>query len=290
MLLSAGLHPAYVEVTRTYTRHLDMTFEVLPLDGEGRTVLPDAIGEEVVAVLVQQPNFFGVLEDLRHCGRVLGPTPAKFVVATTEPVAFGLAAPPGPAGADLVVGELQSFGNGLNFGGPLVGFMACRQADVRNLPGRLAGATVDADGRPGFVLTLSTREQHIRRARATSNICTNEALCALAACIHMASLGRRGLRELARHNLAKATYARRTLADAGLPAVYGGPHFNEFTIALRRDADEVVSACAERGVVPGVALGRFDPARCDQLLVCVTEVHTRAQIDRLVAVLTEVNR
>ncbi len=289
VLLSEGVHPGYVEVTHTYATHLDIEFVTLPVDESGRTRL-EAVDDEVIAVVLQQPNFFGVMEDLRAAGALIAESAAKFVVATTEPLALGLAYPPGDAGADLVVGELQSFGNGMNYGGPLVGFVACRDRDKRNLPGRLAGETVDAAGKRGYVLTLSTREQHIRRGKATSNICTNEALCALAACIHMCTLGRGGVAELASHNLAKASYAREALAAAGFEPLYGGPHFNEFVVRVPGSASEVCLAAAERGVVPGVPLERFDTERGDQLLVCVTEVHTREQIDRLTEVLSEVSR
>lgn len=287
VLYSAGLHPNYLEVSRTYATYLDIEFEEMPVGDDGRTVVPE-IGDDVIAVVMQQPSFFGVIEDLPAVGARVAVTSAKFIVATAEPLALGLTTPPGEAGADIVVGELQSFGNGMNFGGPLVGFMACRDRDKRNLPGRLAGETVDADGKRGYVLTLSTREQHIRRAKATSNICTNEALCALAACIHMCSLGRTGLAELARHNLAKASYARDALVAAGVTLVYTAPMFNEFVVDVGSDAAAVVGACAKQGVIPGVALGRFDPQRAHQLLVCATEVHSRAQIDRLAAVIGEV--
>ena len=282
VLYSAGLHPNYLEVSRTYATYLDIEFEEMPVGDDGRTVLPE-IGDDVIAVVLQQPSFWGVIEDLQSAGARVADTAAKFIVATAEPLAFGLTTPPGQAGADIVVGELQSFGNGMNFGGPLVGFMACRDSDKRNLPGRLCGETVDADGKRGYVLTLSTREQHIRRAKATSNICTNEALCALAACIHMCSLGRKGLAELARHNLAKASYARDALVAAGATLVHSAPMFNEFVVDVGSDAAVVISACAEEGVIPGVALGRFDPQRATQLLVCATEVHSRVQIDRLAA-------
>ena len=287
VLISEGLHPAYAAVVRTYARYIeDIQFAVLPLDEHGRTVI-DQVDDDVIALVLQQPNFFGIVEDLRVAGEEAAAAGAKFVVNTTEPVAFGLAIPPAQAGADLVVGELQSFGNGMNFGGPLVGFMACRDGDKRNLPGRLAGRTTDEEGKGGYVLTLSTREQHIRRARATSNICTNEALCALASCIHMCSLGRNGIVELARTNLAKATYARQALAARGVRTVYDGPHFNEFAVRVGGDAADVVDRCLPRDVIPGVALGRFDASRADQLLVCVTEVHRKQAIDRMADVLAE---
>jgi glycine dehydrogenase subunit 1 len=288
VLWSAALHPAYREVAQTYARYLDLEFELIPVDDSGRTLIP-AVDEDVVAVVLQQPNFFGVVEDLRAAGATVERSSAKFVVATAEPVAWALTVPAGEVGADIVAGELQSFGNGQNYGGPLVGFMASRQEYVRNLPGRLAGQTVDAKGRRGFVLTLATREQHIRRAKATSNICTNTALCALATCIHLASLGRHGIRELALQNLSKAAYARdKLLAIEGVEAAFDGPVFNEFVVRLPLAADEAVDACVERGVIPGVPLGRFDAQRGNDLLVCATEVHRRADIDRLATTLSEV--
>lgn len=287
VLWSEALHPAYREVARTYCSYLDMEFETLPVDARGRTPVAEP-ADDVVAVLVQQPNFFGVVEDLRAVGAALDGSPARLVVSVGDPVSLALAVPPGEIGADIVTGELQAFGNPMNYGGPLVGFVACRDADKRQLPGRLAGETVDAEDKRGFVLTLSTREQHIRRGKATSNICTNEALVALAACIHMCSLGRLGLRELAEHNLAKADYARRALtALDGVEAAFDGPVFNEFTLRLPCDADRVVGAAIERGVVPGLSLGRFFPERRDHLLVCATEVHSRDEIDGLVEAVAE---
>ena len=290
VLWSEGLHPAYREVAETYATHLDLSFELMPVAEDGRTVVPE-VGDDVIAVIVQQPNFFGVVENLAAVAEGVVAGPAKFVVATTEPVGLALTVPPGDVGADIVVGELQSFGNDQNFGGPLVGFVASRQEYVRNLPGRLAGQTVDEHGRRGFVLTLATREQHIRRAKATSNICTNTALCALATCIHLCSLGRVGLRELALQNLAKATYAQQRIGEQdNLDLLHSGPHFNEFVVRLPLGATEAIGRCVERGVVPGVALGRFDEARHDQLLVCATEVHSRADIDELAETLAAVCR
>ena len=287
VLLSEGLHPAYEAVVRTYARFIDdIQFDIMPLDGNGRTVV-DQLGGDVIALVLQQPNFLGVVEDLQAAGDQAAAIDAKFVVNTTEPLVFGLAIPPAQAGADLVCGELQSFGNGLNFGGPLVGFMACLDGDKRNLPGRLVGRTIDEEGKEGYVLTLSAREQHIRRARATSNICTNEALCALASCIHMCSLGGKGIAHLARTNLAKAAYAVKALAAHGIQAVYEAPHFNEFVVRVGSDSAEILDRCLAHDVIPGVALGRFDAARADQLLICVTEVHTKGAIDRMANVLAE---
>lgn len=288
VLWSEGLHPAYREVAETYARYLDVDFELMPVDAAGRTPVPTP-DDDVIAVVVQQPNFFGVVEDLRAAGGQLDGAAAKFIVATAEPVAWALTTPAGELGADIVAGELQSFGNGQNYGGPLVGFMASRMEFVRNLPGRLAGQTVDAEGRRGYVLTLATREQHIRRAKATSNICTNTALCALATCIHLSTLGRTGVRELALQNLAKASYARDVLtAIEGVEAAFDGPIFNEFVVRLPLSARDAVNACLARGVIPGVPLGRFDDGRDNELLVCATEVHRREDIDKLAGVLEEV--
>lgn len=290
VLISEGVHPAHREIAQTYTTHLDIEIGTVEVDGSGRTrfATPE---EDVLAVIVQQPNLFGVVEDIAAIAGEVKDSAAKLVVATTEPLALALVKPPGELGADIVVGELQGFGNSINFGGPMVGFMASRKEYVRNLPGRLVGETVDADGRRGYVLTLATREQHIRRAKATSNICTNEALCALATCMYLCSMGRRGLRELAEVNLAKAAYAQATLAEvAGLQPVFDGPHFNELTVKVSGTAAEVVRACVERGVVPGLDLGRLYPDRADELLVCTTEVHSRADIDRLASILAGVCR
>ena len=288
VLWSEGVHPAYLQVARTYTAHLDLDFETVGVGSDGRTAAVRPT-EDVAVVVVQQPNFFGVVEDLTELRSQTHAAASKLVVAIAEPLALALLQPPGNAGADIVVGELQSFGNASSCGGPMVGFLACRDADKRDLPGRLVGETVDAEGKRGYVLTLATREQHIRRGKATSNICTNEALCALAACIYLCSLGRTGLRRLAHANLSKATYARRRIADrAGLEAPYGAAHFNEFVVDLPSAAEAVIEACAERGVVPGLALGRFDAARRNQLLVCATEVHQRSDLDRLADTLAEV--
>ena len=288
VLCSEGVHPAYMEVARTYATHLDVQLETVPVGRDGRTQVA-AIGDNDIAVLMQQPNFFGVVEDVAAVRAVLGESSAKLIVATSEPLALGLVVAPGDAGADLVVGELQSFGNAPNYGGPLVGFLSCRQGDVRNLPGRLAGETLDSEGKRGYVLTLATREQHIRRANATSNICTNTALCALATCIYLCSLGRVGLRELAHANLAKATYARRRFEQiAGISAPYRDCHFNEFVLRVPGNAADVVAGCVKEGIVPGVALGPLFPDRADQLLVCVTELHDRGGIDRFADVVASI--
>jgi glycine dehydrogenase subunit 1 len=232
-------------------------------------------------VIVQSPNLLGCVEDLRPVAESAHTAGALCIGVTNEALSLALLAPPGERGADIACGEAQSFGLPLSFGGPYAGFMATRQKHVRQLPGRLIGETVDLEGRRAFVMTLTTREQHIRRERATSNICTNQGLCALRVTIYLALLGRRGLRELARTNLALATYARERLVAAGVELVHPDtPVFNEFAVRVP-DLDAALERCRAREIRPGLALRDLDPERADQLLVCTTEMNDRAQIDAL---------
>ena len=214
-------------------------------------------------------------EDLPHV--------VLLIVAVAEPVSFGIVRSPGECGADIVVGEGQAFGNHLNFGGPYLGFFASKDAYIRSMPGRLVGQTVDKTGRVGYVLTLSTREQHIRREKATSNICTNEGLCALAATIHLSLLGRVGLRDLALLNLRKAAYAKAAISELrGFALPFAGHTFNEFVVRVkRRTPAQVNRALLAKGIVGGLELGRFYPERSDCLLICVTEQNSRDEIDAL---------
>ena len=280
LCVSAGLHPHYRHVLDTYTRGLGAAIDTLPLDAHGCTSTA-AVPEDAAAVLLQSPNFFGCVEDLTPHATAARESGALLIGATTEALALALLRPPGDLGADVACGEGQSFGVPLSFGGPFVGYMASRQKHVRQLPGRLIGETVDADGKRAFVMTLTTREQHIRRERATSNICTNQGLMALRATIYLALLGRRGLRELARANLSLAAYARRRFEAAGIELVYDGPVFNEFAVRVPGLAEKH-AALLERGLLAGFALERTDPKRRDQLLVCTTELVQRSEIDRLV--------
>jgi glycine dehydrogenase subunit 1 len=280
VLVSAGLHPHYLEVVRTYLDGLDAEIDVLPLAADGRTAAA-AIPDDTAAVLLQYPNFFGCVEDLAPFAEAAHRAGALLVSVTTEPLALALLKSPGALGADVACGEAQSFGMPLSFGGPQVGFLSARQELVRQLPGRLVGETVDARGERGFVMTLTTREQHIRRERATSNICTNQALCALRVTIYLALMGRRGLRELARVNLSLAAYAQQAARDAGLEIPYSAPVFNEFVVkgpglGARHEA------LLGQGVIAGLRLDGLDPERTDELLVCTTELANRAAIDRLV--------
>ena len=295
-ILSAGLHPHYVSVARTMARftgdQLDMAVPDL-VDGapgdDGERLLA-AIDQETSAVVVQYPNILGHVRDLSEIAERAHAAGALLIAVVTEPVALGLLRSPGEMGADIVVGEGQSIGVGLNFGGPFVGLFACQERFVRQMPGRLAGETVDAEGKRGFVLTLSTREQHIRREKATSNICTNSGLCALAFSIHLTLLGEKGLRQLAMLNHALAAGAAERLARVPGVELVSGPFFNEFTLRLASEARPVVRALADRGVLGGVSLGRLYPgvdALARGLVVAVTETVTEQDVETLAGALEE---
>ena len=287
VVVAAGLHPHYRQVLETYLGGLDARIVTLPLAGDGRSPLPaEAIDDQTACCIVQQPSFFGTVEDLRAAAAVTRASGALLVVAVTEALSLALLEAPGALGADIVCGEAQSFGVPMAFGGPHLGFLAARSAQLRQLPGRLVGQTVDAEGRRGFVLTLSTREQHIRRERATSNICTNQGLCLLMATIYLALLGRRGLRELAELNLAKAEYAKaRVRSSPRLSLPFSGPTFNEFVVGLAEPAEPVLERARNAGVVAGLDLAPYAPSLGPAVLVCVTELASRASIDRAVALL-----
>jgi glycine dehydrogenase subunit 1 len=230
------------------------------------------------------PNFFGIVEDLPALAASTHAKGALLVTCTLEALSLGLVQPPGSQGADISVGEMQSFGNGVSFGGPGLGFFATKEEFVRAMPGRLCGATVDRDGKRGFVLTLSTREQHIRRERATSNICTNHGLCALAASIHLACLGKSGLRELALVNYRRARYLREELGKRGIRTAFASPTFNEF-VAIVPNSQAAFARAQAQGIVAGLPLAAEYPELADGLLLCATELHTKDRIDRLVALL-----
>ncbi len=282
--VSGALHPHYRGVLETYLAALDFEFVTLPRDAAGRT-LPGAIDRETACVLVQQPNFVGCVEDLRSLSELAHAQGALLVTSVAEALSLALLAAPGDCGADIVCGEAQSFGVPMAFGGPHLGFLTSRMAHVRQMPGRLVGETLDANGERGYVLTLSTREQHIRRERATSNICTNQGLCLIMATIYLALHGKIGLRQLAERNLAKAEYAKQRIRAAGLMLPFSAPSFNEFVVTLREPAERVLARARALGIVAGLDLAKFTPDLGDALLVCVTETASRAAIDRLVAVL-----
>jgi glycine dehydrogenase subunit 1 len=290
VLMSEAVHPEYRAVLRTYLQNLGMQVHEVPVDEAGQTPLSqvrEGLSPRTACVVVQSPNFFGVIEDLTGFADAVHHEKALLVQVVAEPVSLGLLKPPGAWGADIVVGEGQAFGNALSYGGPYLGFFATRDQYVRQMPGRLAGETVDTEGRRGYVLTLSTREQHIRREKATSNICTNEGLCALAATIHLCTLGKVGLRQLAKLNLQRATYGRQQLAAIpGCRVPFTGPTFNEFVLETPKPAGELIRQLSAQHLIPGIELGRFYPERSHQLLVCVTEMNSREEIDRLCASLS----
>ena len=287
VVIARSVHPDYRRVVATYAGPAEFPLREVPFTNSGGVdpaALREAVTAETACVVVQSPNFFGTIEGLEEVGALARAAGALFVVAVAEPVSLGLLKPPGHFGADIVVGEGQPLGCPLSFGGPNLGFFATRERHLRHMPGRLVGQTVDREGRLGYVLTLATREQHIRREKATSNICTSESLIALMATIFMALLGRQGLRELAALNVQKAAYARaRVIKLPGFASRFTGPIFNEFVIACgRRKPADVNRALWRRQILGGVELGRAYPELADCLLCCVTEMHTRAQIEALV--------
>lgn len=291
VIASAAVHPQYLEVAQTYVQHAGIELQQSLYCTETGTTLPEslsAIDDQTAAIVVQSPNFFGCIEDLQALGEKAHAHGALLIVAVTEAMSFGLLRSPGACGADIVVAEGQSFGVPLSFGGPYVGLFAIRDKYARQIPGRLVGEAFDKQGRRGFVLTLATREQHIRREKATSNICTNEGLIALASTIYLETMGRRGVQEAARQCAQKAHYAARVIG--AIPAFalpFSGPFFNEFVVRAPVEASPLLDKLArEKGIDGGIALARFDSNRPNDFLVCVTETNTRAQIDALVAGLT----
>jgi glycine dehydrogenase subunit 1 len=290
-LLSGGLHPQYRSVVRTISRTASDAVAEMPPDPTGTESILDAIDGETSCVVVQSPSFYGQLIDLKPIAEKAHANGALLVAVFTEVVALGAIEPPGAQGADIVVGEGQSIGNPLTFGGPYVGLFATRQKFVRQMPGRLCGETVDAEGRRGFVLTLSTREQHIRRDKATSNICTNSGLCSLAFTIHMSLLGETGLARLAALNHAGAVKLAESLSEVAGVSVLNDSFFNEFTLRLPRPAAEVVEELADRGILAGVPVSRLEPERpelADLLVVASTEINTDADRAAYVTALKEV--
>jgi glycine dehydrogenase subunit 1 len=292
-IVSSGLHPHYVSVARTMAKFTGDVLDTALPDLAAATDAERLIGSvdaQTSAVVVQYPDILGRIGDLTPIADAAHAQGALLIAVVTEPVALGLIRSPGEMGADIVVGEGQAIGVGLQFGGPYVGLFACREKHVRQMPGRLAGETIDAEGKRGFVLTLSTREQHIRREKATSNICTNSGLCALAFSVHMSLLGERGLRGLAELNHARAVeVAERLSALPGISLVNDG-FFNEFTLRLPIEARPAVHALAERGVLGGVSLGRLYPAAeplKNGLVVAVTETVTGEHVDAFEAALKE---
>ena len=283
-LMARTVHPEYRAVVATYTRRLGFQIELIDFDPNAAMdvgTLEDRISSDVAAVVVQSPNFLGTVEETCALSEIAHRHGALSVVCVAEALSLGLLAP--PAGADIVVGEAQSLGIPMNFGGPHLGFLATRQDHVRQIPGRLVGMGRDRDGRRAFVLTLATREQHIRRERATSNICTNQSLCALMATIYLAALGPAGLREVAVRNLQKTHYLiDRIRAETETEILFPGPRFNEVVIRPAPEPAKRLQEMRERGIARGLDLGGFFPELGGALLVAVTEVCPRDAIDRFV--------
>ena len=290
VLVARSLHPEYRHVLQTYARNCGLLLEEIPYGADGtldRKALHAALRDDVAAVVVQSPNFFGVVESHEELAAAVHAAGALLVVAIAEGVSLGLLKP--PAEADIVAMEGQSFGLAPSYGGPFVGVMASRDKFVRQLPGRLAGETTDTEGRRGFVLTLATREQHIRREKATSNICTNQALCALAATVHLTLLGKEGLREMAQQNFSKATFALAELEKIpGVRRAFAGAFFNEFTVEFPRSVKLVNAQLLKEKIIGPYVLGTAYPELTKHALVCVTETTSRAQIEHFAGALRRV--
>lgn len=288
IVVAKSVHPEYRDVAVTYAQHGDTEIVEIGFDeATGRVSGLEALDDKTAALVVQSPNFFGCIEDLKSLADAAHAVGALLVVAVTEAISFGMLKTPGSCGADIVVGEGQSWGIPMSFGGPHVGLFATQEKYVRQMPGRLAGVAYDKNGNRGFVLTLSTREQHIRREKATSNICTNQGLIALAATIYMESMGKKGLQEVAVQNAQKAAYAKNAIAGIdGYSIPFSAPTFNEFVVHGPRPATEILESVREQGIIGGLAMSKYYLDRPNEFLVCATETNTKTQIDNLVSALS----
>lgn len=283
VVISEGVHPHFRQVLDTYSWAQSLDVVTVPtVDGATRDF--SAVDSEAACIIVQYPNFFGVIEDLARAGEAARAAGAQFIVVA-DPFAMALLPPPGDFGADMVVGEGQPFGVAMGFGGPLVGLFATKEEHVRRIPGRIVGRTQDMEGKPGYVMTLRTREQDIRREKATSNICTNEALMALASTVYLCALGKNGLRSVAETTVRNTQYGIEKLTAAGAKVRFGGKVFGEVVLDLGKDAKEVQEALIEEKIMAGLPLGDYYPGMEHCLLVAFTENRTRSQIDRFAEVL-----
>ncbi len=296
VLISRAVHPQYRAVLRTYARGLDVAVDELPVAEDGTTdvgALDAALADQrYAAVIVQSPNFFGVIDALAPAAvATIRATKTLLIGVTAEALSLAALAPPATWGVDIAVGEGQSFGVAIAYGGPHVGFIAAREEQLRRIPGRLVGRTVDNDGRTAYVLTLQAREQHIRREKATSNICTNQAHCALVATIYLAALGKTGLRDVAAHNLVRTAELRDAVtAIDGVTLRFEAPAFNEIVVRVPRPARLVLAELQARGVIGGLDLGRFYPDLADCILMNATELTTSVQIAQLTGALRGIVR
>ncbi len=283
-----AIHPEYLEVIKTYVQHAGIELvhaDADPATGQTPGNIADLLDDKTAALVVQSPNFFGCIEDVAALSEKAHSVGALLVVAVTEAISLGLLRSPGACGADIVVAEGQSFGVPLSFGGPYLGLFATREKYARQIPGRLVGEAFDKQGRRGFVLTLATREQHIRREKATSNICTNEGLIALAATVYLETMGRRGLQEVAEQCAQKTAYAAKRISELeGFSVPFTSPRFNEFVASAPAPAKDLLARLAsERNITGGLSLSRYFTDRPNDFLVCVTELNSRADIDALVS-------
>ncbi len=295
VVIAETVHPEYLEVAKTYTQHGDLKIETVHFDKESGRILADdlkKLDDKTAALVIQSPNFFGCVEDVETLADKAHEVGALLIVVVTEAISFGLLKSPGECDADIVVAEGQSFGVPLSYGGPYVGLFATKDKFVRNMPGRLAGIAYDKNGNRGFVLTLATREQHIRREKATSNICTNQGLIALAATIYMETMGKKGLQEVALQNAQKCAYTAKEITKIeGFSLPFSAPRFNEFVARAPKSAEEILSKLSEeKGIIGGLSLSRYYADNPNDFLVCVTETNTKEQIDNLVEGLKEISK
>ncbi|MBC7186028.1 MAG: aminomethyl-transferring glycine dehydrogenase subunit GcvPA [Calditrichaeota bacterium] len=289
ILVSRAVNPFYLETIRTYCHGQGIEVHLVDLDDGATEVdnLKGLISEKTAAVVVQHPNFYGCLEEVEELAAVTHQAGALFITSN-DPISLGLLQPPGSYGADIATGEGQALGTPLSFGGPYLGIFATKQELVRRMPGRIAGQTVDSEGRIGYVLTYQTREQHIRREKATSNICTNQALVALAATVYLALMGKHGLGTVANLCLQKSHYLAEEIAKIpGFRLRFGRPFFKEFVVEAPFPAEQIVDKLVAQGILAGVPLGRFERSMANCLLIAVTEKRTRAEMDRLLSALRQ---
>ena len=292
VLLAKSIHPEYREVVKTNLKNLNHEICEFGWEESGKINLEELkklLGEDCAAVCVQNPNFFGSVEDLKKIAELVHGRNALLVVASGDPVSLGLLASPGSCGADVAVAEGQSFGNFLNFGGPYLGLFATKKEYIRQMPGRLVGETLDMDGKRGYVLTMNTREQHIRREKATSNICTNQSLCALAASIHLSLLGPQGLRKVAEMNLSKSEYLKKKLLQiSGVKLLFNGNSFNEFTFQVSKPAHEVLEKLKSKKIFGGISIEKYYPELKNTLLICTTEMNKKEELDQFAEELRQI--
>ncbi len=287
ILVSAGVHPEYIDVLKTYILNLEVELHIIPLNENGTTskqALQSLLNDNVAAVLAQSPNFLGCIEDMSTLADTTHQAGSLFCASVTEPLSLAVLKTPGEYHADIATGEGQSFGLPQSFGGPYVGLFTTRLANVRQMPGRLCGETVDAQGRRSYTLTLSTREQHIRREKATSNICTNQNLCALWSTIWLSLIGKEGFVDLAHQNISKAEYAKSEILKTQKAKLryHNTPTFNEFVVELNNPIEKFMESCLKHEVAPGVPLKRFQQSDKNGLLIAITEQKTKDDIDLLV--------